>query len=75
MSAVYVLPSAGQERLPEVVCDFTPIVAGPVEGDGPQRVDGGERIRLTFRDLDAKAGTGKVLFGDGASAQARSSWL
>lgn len=58
-----------RRRQPEVVCDLKVMLAGPIEGEGPQRVDDGDRIRLTFRNLDPNAGTGKVLFGNGASGE------
>ena len=68
--ALSAAPSFGQDiRQLDVVCDLTPILAGPVEGDGLTRAESSERIRLTFGDLDPKAGTGKVLFGDGASGE------
>lgn len=60
---------AQPSRQPEVVCDLKPVLAGTIEAGQLRTRDDAEPIRLTFRDLDPKAGTGKVLFGAGASGE------
>lgn len=60
-------------RQPEVVCDLVPILAGAFDGARLSRHElvreNAETIRLTFRDIDPKAGTARMIVGEGASGE------
>lgn len=67
------LARAQPTRQPEVVCDLVPILAGAFDGARLSRHElvreNAETIRLTFRDIDPKAGTARMIIGEGASGE------
>lgn len=72
LGLVLALASAGPvaqaqpARQPEVVCDF-PAVTVAVLADGTFRSRPEGPLRLTFRDIDRRGGTARVIYGEGAS--------
>lgn len=70
---VIVLAASARADQPLLVCDLTPVLSGTVEGDrlrtdGPVR-ENAERVRLTFSAMDPKAGTARMIVGEGASGE------
>ena len=58
---------------PQLVCDLTPILSGVIEGDRLRAYDlvreNAELVRLTFSAMDPKAGTARMIVGEGASGE------
>ena len=63
------LPATAQPRQPEVVCDLGPVTVGTIEAGTLRTREAADTIRITFRDIDPKAGTARVTFGEGASGE------
>jgi hypothetical protein len=58
-----------QPRQPEVVCDLGPVLVATIETGTLRAREAVDTVRITFRDIDPKAGTARVIFGEGASGE------
>ena len=68
LTAITTTAAAAQ---PQLVCDLTPVLSGAVEGDRLRTYDlvreNAEPVRITFSVMDPKAGTARMIVGEGAS--------